>query len=151
MIQSLRISLIALVIGLFSPLALAQQAQSGPVEECLSRMARITQATAEFNRQAAVRTVHIVRELNDNNAADQRIIAAGTVGKEAIDRRSHASIDRINTIVDNCVANLRENDAPRAAIIAVIRGGQAARDAIGASAHRSSTVINRAVRHALNF
>ncbi len=146
--NTLRIGLIAILMSIITPDAMAQR-DTAPRDECLTRIARVTEGTIHFNHHTADRTVRSIRVLDDEGAPDEVIIEAGRVGKAAINHRTQASVSRIGTIVETCIEHLREHDAPPAAIAAIIRAGSRAIQAIRTSSDRAKARIDHAVANAI--
>ncbi len=146
--NTLRLGLIAMILGLVTPGALAQR-EANPLEECLVRIAQVTEAAARFNHRTADHTIEGIRALDREGAPDRAIIAAGRVGKVAINHRTEVSVMRIGNIVEACVEHLRENDAPPAAIAVIIRAGNRATERVGISSDRAKARINHAVANAI--
>ena len=146
--QTLRFTLVAAILAVITPGALAQP-DTNPDRECIERVAAIADRTIEANRAIATRTVAAIEELDANGADDFAVLGTGRMGKAAIERRSHASIARIHRIVSECVRLLRENDAPPAAIAAVLSAGERATGAVVTSARHNKARIGRAVADAI--
>ncbi|PCI07089.1 hypothetical protein COB72_10815 [bacterium] len=146
--KSLRISLIAMLMAVITPQALAQE-RINPVDDCINRIARVVYHTTHANRHIAGRTIEIIEELDAQGAENEAVVAAGQEGKVAINQRSQAAAQRIHSIVERCVASLQEHDAPRAAIVAVRQAGMVGAEAIGESARRNKVRINHAIAIAI--
>jgi len=146
--QTLRFTLVAAILAVITPGALAQS-DTGPARECIDRVTAIADRTVQANRQTATRTVAAIEELDANGAENRQIVGTGRMGKAAIERHSHASIARIHRVVSECVRMLRDNDAPPEAIAAVIRAGERATGQIVTSARHAKSRIGRAVAAAI--
>jgi hypothetical protein len=142
-------TLLAVLMAVLTPNAIAQQQDLSPAERCIARVGHIAHNTVRFNRHVADDTVQAIRALADEGAPDMVIIATARIAKETINRKSYGSSQHIRAIVERCIEELREHDAPPPVIHSVIAAGEAARAAIAESADRAKGRINHAVRVAI--
>ncbi|MCA9303976.1 MAG: hypothetical protein KC996_07640 [Phycisphaerales bacterium] len=149
MTKPIHLTIVALLLSVLSPFAIAQDAM-GPAEQCIARVRAITHHTAEHNAETAERTIAAVRSLDDDGASNAAIIAAGQTGKGVIDDRSEHAANRVHVLVHECVEQLRADGAPIRVVMAVIEAGQNARERIGDSAQRTKLRITHAVQIAIN-
>jgi len=142
-------TLIAVIMGIATPSAIAQQQRHNPVERCIERIVSIADHTVQFNRHVADNTVEAIRVLDNEGAPDEVIIATARVAKGTIDNRSQRANERIHAVAQRCIDALRAHDAPQEAIIAVERAAQGAHAAIARSVERTKARINEAVHNAI--
>ena len=146
--SSIRLGLLALIISLFAPSAIAQDDAPTAAEQCIARIAHITESSVENSRSITQSTVNSIRVLDRQGAPNRVIIAAGHAGKEIVDHRKGNAAQRIRGLVDRCVTQLQADGAPPRVIRAVVQAGQVGVETIRQAAENAKSRISRAVTHA---
>lgn len=146
--RALPMSIVAVVLALFSPLARAGEAED-LAAACIRSIARTADRATERTEDARHRTIAHIHLLVDEGAPAGAIIAAARQGKTNLARSADAALGHIGTLTEACAASLRELDAPPALIAAVREAAERARHRIREATRRSNEAINAAVDRAL--
>lgn len=140
--------LFGLIATVFAPSAVAQDA--GQLAQQCVRAVRLVALNATQDIQATAEdAVDTIRDLNDSDASNQEILRAGAVARNRIEARADAARERIGTIVQNCVQELRAMDAPQVLIARVLDAGRDTRRAVTTAQERATHRVNLAVRWAI--
>jgi|GEM_PF-4676258 len=146
--SGLRAGLFGLIAAVFAPAAMAQDAGQ-LAQECVRAVRVVALNATQDIQEATEDAIGVIRDLNNSDATNQEILRAGVVARNRIEARADAARERIGTIVQNCVQELRAMDAPQALIARVLDAGRDTRRAVSTAQHRANHRINAAVRLAI--
>ncbi|MEM9374179.1 MAG: hypothetical protein AAGA55_11095 [Planctomycetota bacterium] len=144
------IGVVFAALSLFIAGAAAQE--HDPIEiarACTAAVHTAANNTSEDMRTIRATTIDAVRALDEDDAADAAITAAGNAGRERINQRARAGVARVTGIVENCLDMLGDLDTPVWVEARVIRAGGNGIDRINAVRDRSTDAVIAAVRTAL--
>lgn len=145
----LRLGVLGGLLGLLTPAASAQDA--GQVAQaCVRAVRTVALETSSDVQTIAGNTADRVRAIDENGGSDLAIRAAGQQGRQHVDDRAGAGLERVRTLTDACVATLQDMGAPPALIARVVNAARDARGQIATSRDRGHARIDHAVRVAIN-
>lgn len=141
-----------LVGGLLSFLTPAAQAQD-PIDithACVQAMRTIANNTGGDIRDIRGATIETIRVLNEDDARDIVIASAGNLGRERINNRARAGVERVRTVSEACVDTLGDLDAPAWMVAKVIETRVSSMQRINRQRDRATDAVRAAVRAAIN-
>jgi len=117
--------------------------------DCVRAVRAIASNTGGDIGDIRSRAIRGIRALDDDDAPDREIVSAGNDGRQRINTRARAGVQRVRTVVDACVATLADLDAPRWMVARVIDTGANSAQRINMQRDRATTTVARAVRAAI--
>lgn len=128
----------------------AAQERHNPARECIEHIEAITARSVFSMNNIAERRIEAIRTLDANDAQEDQLRTVARNGRENIAERAQRGVNRIQTLVQECVEFLVGEGAPQQAIMAVINAGQTGQQRIAGGAEHSIERINRNLYFALN-
>jgi hypothetical protein len=146
----------AIAVGLLAaaPAHAHPHAQTAPDPEtlaakCIQQVRQTSDDAADRNANTAARTSDAIAAADANGATDAQILRIADRGKDTIEANTRASIHRVRSLVERCLASLRRLDADPALADAVRTAGSRSVDRIQASAAQARAAITRAAADAV--
>lgn len=150
LLSPVRAALIAMLFAVVSPALAQEDTNQAIARDCVQDVRAVSLNTVSDVRDLSETGVARIADLEAAGAPDRDIVAAGVEINRRIERRANAGIDRIGSLITDCVRTLRDNDAAPELIAWVVDKGRDARQASVRAREAAQARVTRAVRQAVD-